>query len=56
MPEIWPKIGQGMGIQIEKMGLNVAGEVHNAAGNFVVGTFCLLTHTPTQLQCKPKVQ
>ena len=65
MLEIWPKIAQdiskicasfaqGMGIQIEKVGQNVAGrlpklghyvagEVHNAMGHFVVGTFCLLT-------------
>ena len=43
MPEIRASFARGVGIQIEKVGQNVAGEVHNAVGHFVVGTKCLLT-------------
>ena len=56
MPEIRASFGRGVGIQIEKVGQNVArgvhqlghyvaAEVHNAVGHFVVGTKCLLTVT-----------
>ena len=36
----WDKMSPG---RVHKLGHYVAGEVHNAVGHFVVGTFCLLT-------------
>ena len=36
----WDKMSLG---RVHKLGHYVAGEVHNAVGHFVVGTFCLLT-------------
>ena len=35
----WDKMSPG---RVHKLGHYVAGEVHNAVGHFVVGTFCLL--------------
>ena len=37
----WDKMSPG---RVHKLGHYVAGEVHNAVGHFVVGTFCLLTN------------
>ena len=39
----WDKMSPG---KVHKLGHYVTGEVHNAVGHFVVGTFCLLTVWP----------
>ena len=45
----WDKMSPG---RVHKLGHYVAGEVHNAVGHFVVGTFCLLTVNSIYKHCQ----
>ena len=47
----WDKMSPG---RVHQLGQYVSGEVHNAVGQFVLGTKCLLTQKITQPLLKPQ--